>query len=89
MNKRLHGSVNVESLRNHTAGDVETLQRLLATGADASADPHHKDFYEVEAAGRVFYIYISPVSGQVKLAAIWQTNSHPELVRAARACCAA
>lgn len=89
MNKRLHGRVKIESLRNHPAADVEALQRLLAAGTDASADPHHKDFYEVEAAGRVFYIYISPVTGQVRLAAIWQTSSHPEIVRAARACCAA
>lgn len=89
MNKRLHGRVRVESLRNHPASDVDTLQRLLAAGADATADPHHRDFYEVEDAGRVFYIYISPVSGQVQLAAIWQSNSHPEVVRAARASCAA
>ena len=89
MKKRLHGRVKIESLRNHPLQDIETLQRLLAAGADAEADPHHKDFYEVEDTGRVFYIYISPVSGQVQLAAIWQANSHPEIVRAARACCLA
>ncbi len=89
MKNRLHGRVKVESLRNHPVGDVETLQRLLSAGANAEADPHHKDFYEVEDAGRVFYVYISPVNGQVRLAAIWQSNSHPETVRAARACCAA
>lgn len=89
MIKRLHGRVKVESLRNHSVEEVETLQRLLAAGADAQADPHHKDFYEVEDSGRVFYLYLSPVTAQVRLVAVWQANSNPETVRAARACCAA
>jgi hypothetical protein len=89
MKKRLHGKMKIESLRNHSAEDVETLQRLLSAGADATTDPHHRDFYEVEGAGRVFYIYVSPVSDQVRLAAMWYANSTPESVRAARACCAA
>jgi hypothetical protein len=89
MMHRLHGKVKIESLRDHAVRDVESLQRLLATGVDARTDPHHKDFYEVEDAGRVFYIYLSPVSGQVRLAAIWHVKSSPEAVRAARACCAA
>ena len=89
MRKRLHGKVRIESQRHHPVQDVETLQRLLAAGADARIDSHHKDFYEVEDAGRVFYIYVSPVNGQVRLAAIWHANSSPEIVHAARACCAA
>ena len=89
MKSRLHGKVRVESLRNHPAVDVETLQRLFAAGADAKADPHHKHFYEVEGDGRVFYVYISPVSSDVRLVAVWRTDSKPETVRAARACCAA
>lgn len=89
MKNGLHGKMKIESLRNHPVEDVETLQRLLAAGADVRTDPHHKNFYEVEGAGRVFYVYVSPVSGQVRLAAIWCANSSPESVRAARACCAA
>jgi hypothetical protein len=89
MKKRLHGRVKVESLRHHSAEDLERVQRLLAAGADARLDPHHKDFYEVEDTGRVFYIYISPVSGQVQLAAVWHTNTAPEAVRAVRATCTA
>ena len=89
MTKRLFGKVQIESLRNHPAGDVQALQRLLAAGADAAMDPHHKNFYEVEDAGRVFYLYISPVNGEVRLLAVWQAGVSPEVARAARACCAA
>ncbi len=93
MNKRLYGKVKVESLRNHPAADVEALQRLLARGTDAEADPHHKHFYEVQGDGRVFYVYISPVSGAVRLAAVWGADgmpqSKPEIVRALRASCVA
>jgi hypothetical protein len=89
MEKRLHGKVKIESLRNHSAEVVRQLQQLLASGADARKDPHHKDFYEIEDAGRVFYTYVSPVSGEVRLMAVWRASSAPEVVRAARACCAA
>ena len=89
MMNRLHGNVKVESLRNHAVEDIENLQRLLAGGADAVPDAHHKDFYEVEDSGRVFYIYLSPVTGQVRLMAVWHAGSSAETVRLARACCAA
>ena len=89
MKKRLHGKVIIESLRNHSTEDVHHLQQLLASGADARKDPHHKDFYEIEDAGRVFYTYVSPVNGEVRLMAVWLANSTPEAVHAARACCAA
>lgn len=89
MIKRLSGKVKIESLRNHSVADVQGLQRLLASGTDAATDPHHKNFYEVEDDGRVFYLYISPVNGEVRLMAVWQANASPEVARAARACCAA
>jgi hypothetical protein len=91
MNTRLHGEVKVESLRNHSREDLRALEELFARGADARADAHHKDFYEVEDASRVYYVFLSPVSGRVILVAEWPKGKDQDTptVLAKRAFCTA
>lgn len=91
MNTRLHGTVKVESLRNHSREDLRALEELFAKGADARGDAHHKDFYEVEDGSRVFYVFISPVSGRVILVAEWSKEKDQDTPTALvkRAFCAA
>lgn len=89
MKTRLHGKVKVESLRNHAGEDIRALEELFAAGADARADAHHKNFFEVEDATRVFYVYISPVSGRVFLVAEWPKEREAPTVLVKRAFCAA
>lgn len=72
---RLNGDVRVEDRWNHSLEIVEELRGLLAAGADAVADPHRKDFYEVDNGFRVFYIHICP-SGKVLLLAVWSKELH-------------
>lgn len=67
---KLDGKITVEDLLNHTPESVEELQGLLARGVSASADPHRKDFYEIEHDFRVFYIHICP-NKKVLLLAMW------------------
>lgn len=77
---RLDKAPNIENLRNYPAEIVETLRRLLASGAPARPDPRRKDFYELESDSRVFYIHISPVNGKVLLLATWVNKDEPAAV---------
>jgi hypothetical protein len=66
--------VNVDNLRSYPTDVVEKLRGLLATGAEVRVDPHRKGFYDVYNGSRVFFIHISPVSGNVMLLASWLTE---------------
>jgi len=63
--------VKVENLRNYSGEVVDKLRHLLLAGADADVDPHRRGFYDVYNGTRVFFIHISPVSGNVILLASW------------------
>jgi len=63
--------VKVENLRNYSDDVVEKLRGLLMKGADADRDPQREGFYDVYNGTRVFFIHISPVSGNVMLLASW------------------
>ncbi len=65
---RLNGNSTIENLRNYPAELVEKLGALLAAGVQAHADPRRKNFYDVENGSRIFFIYVSPISGKVMLA---------------------
>ena len=66
---------NIRDLRNHPAETVETLRRLLASGARVEADPKRPNFYELQHGPEVFYIYLSPVTGQILLLATWASDN--------------
>jgi len=61
----------VENPRAYEAGAVEHLRYLLSVGSPAERDPKRENFYEIESECDVYYIYISPVSGNVVLLAKW------------------
>jgi hypothetical protein len=63
--------VKVENLRNYSGDVVDKLRGLLLAGADADLDPQRRGFYDVYNGTRVFFIHISPVSGNVMLLASW------------------
>jgi hypothetical protein len=65
---------NIRDLRNHPAETLETLRRLLAGGVRVEADPKRPDFYELQHGPEVFYIYVSPVTGQILLLATWSNE---------------
>lgn len=68
---RLSENLTIDNLRQYPAETVEKLRALLAAGALAHADPHRKNFYELENGRQVFYIHVSPVGGKVLLLATW------------------
>lgn len=65
------GKLIIENLRHYPAELVEQLHRLLTQGAEAQPDRRRKGFYDLDSGTRVFFIHISPVSGNVMLLASW------------------
>jgi hypothetical protein len=78
---RVSENLQIDDLRKHSGEQVETLRNLLAAGAPAQPDPHRDDFYEVADGSRVFYIYISPVTGKVVLLAVWPLDGKTASVK--------
>jgi len=68
---RVKEQTKVENPRGYIAKVVNELRNLLTVGARARRDPRRENFYEVENVNNVFYIYISPVTGNVVLLAKW------------------
>ncbi len=64
----------IEDPRNHSRETIETLRALLASGARVLADPKRPNFYELEHGSEVFYIHLSPVSGNILLLATWSND---------------
>jgi len=70
-------TAQIEDLRNHPAETVITLRDLLAGGATLIPDPKRGGFYEVESGSLVYYIHVSPVTGNVLLLATWLNEGVP------------
>ncbi|HEY6292281.1 MAG TPA: hypothetical protein VI455_12090 [Terriglobia bacterium] len=76
---RLNHSPTIDNLRNYPREIVEQLRSVLTNGARANADPRRKAFYDVTDGERVFFIHISPVSGNVWLLASWLAEPADQL----------
>ena len=71
MKLRFSGNLQIEDLRKHSEETIAKLRRLLTDGATFQADPHRKNYYEVEDGRAVYYIHIRPTAGKVYLLATW------------------
>jgi hypothetical protein len=65
----------IDNLRNYPEHLVARLGSLLRDGAAARPDPRRKGFYDVADGDRVFFIHVSPVSGNVWLLASWAVEA--------------
>jgi hypothetical protein len=61
----------IQDGRQHPPETFLRFRRLLTTGVAVQADPKRPDFYELRCGSEVFYFYLSPVSGEVLLLAVW------------------
>jgi len=68
---KLNGSFRIDNLRRYPSETVEALRDALEAGVIAAADPHRKDFYDLEAGDNIFYIHFSP-TGTVLFLACWR-----------------
>ncbi|MGH9704990.1 MAG: hypothetical protein ACRD4K_16565 [Candidatus Acidiferrales bacterium] len=71
---RLTHEPEIEDARSHSPETIDTLRALLAGGARVLADPKRPNFYELEHGSEVFYIHLSPVSGNILLLATWSNE---------------
>jgi len=89
---KMNGPLRIDNLRRYPSETVEALRSTLVAGAIAAADPHRKDFYDLEAGDKIFYIHLSP-TGTVLLLACWRKEPAHQVIpreaplREARACC--
>jgi hypothetical protein len=70
--------VTVETAHRHPRHTVERVGELLAGGVEARADVQRRNLFEITDGRDVFYIHISPVSGNVLLLATWALEQTPE-----------
>lgn len=71
-------TAQIQDLRNHPAETVMTLRSLLAGGATLIPDPKRGGFFEVESGSLIYYIHVSPVTGNILLLATWLNEAVPE-----------
>ena len=62
----------VEDLRKHTPEQTAELQTLLDAGVVALADLRRPDFYEVDGAEDIYYVFRYPSGHKVLLIAAWK-----------------
>jgi hypothetical protein len=74
---RLEQQPAIENRQNYPAKIVDQLGRLLVEGVSAQQDTRRMNFYDIEHADRVFFIYLSPLTGRVILLATWRLLASP------------
>jgi len=67
----MSAEMQIEDLRNHSEITVLALRDLLSAGATIIPDPKRRGLYEVHSETLVYYIHVSPVSGNILLLATW------------------
>ena len=81
---RRNAQARIENPRNYSSPIVAELQNLLKSGGEATSDPKRLNFYEIENEDSIFYVHVSPISGNVVLLAKWSTKSSGECCMAGR-----
>jgi hypothetical protein len=61
----------IKDIRNHPPEVVVALGRMLASGAQVTPDPKRANFFEIETDSLIYYVHISPVTGNILLLGTW------------------
>ena len=69
--------VRIENARLYPSAIVDQFRVALLNGAELHADETRKDFYELHAGLRTYFIFVSPASGNVTLIATWAKKRPP------------
>jgi hypothetical protein len=67
----LKNTIRIENPRLYPGGIEDQLQAALTGGANLQASELRINLYDVATETRTYFIYISPVSGDVTLIATW------------------
>lgn len=81
---RMNGPFRIDNLRRYSSETVETLRSALVAGVTATADPHRKNFYDLEAGDNIlFYIHLNRTGTVLLLACWWKEPAHQAIPREA------
>jgi hypothetical protein len=64
-------NVRIENARLYPSEVVDRLYTALSNGAELHVNESRTNFYDLNAAGNTYFIYISPATGKVTLIATW------------------
>ena len=70
-------NVRIENARLYPPAIVDQLRVALLNGAELHVDETRKNFYELQAGLRTYFIFVSPASGNVTLIATWAQKRPP------------
>jgi hypothetical protein len=75
---RINEAFKIDNPRDYPPTLVEELRTFLSEGVTAHPDPKRRNFYDVKAEDREFFIHVS-AKGRVMLLATWlhQSASRP------------
>ncbi|MGO8816282.1 MAG: hypothetical protein ACLQVG_16720 [Terriglobia bacterium] len=79
MTVKMNGTFRIDNLRQYSPETVETLRGALLAGSNAIADPRRKNFFDLEAGDRIFYIHVNR-TGTVLLLACWRKEPVRQLI---------
>lgn len=68
-------AMRIENPRLYPLEIVEELQAALSGGGKLRANELRINFYDLATEDRTYFIYVSPVSGDITLIATWAQNS--------------
>jgi len=72
---KFNQGVKVENPRAYEPWVVKHLQYLLEVSSSINRDPRRANFYNVDGGSEIYYIHVSPISGNVTLLARWMRQS--------------
>ena len=72
---RMIDGASIENPRGYATDTIEDLRNLLLSGGHGQQDPHREHFYELEGNREIFFIHVSPITGNVLLLAKWSRHA--------------
>jgi hypothetical protein len=69
--------VRIENARLYPPAIVDQLRVALLDGAELHVDETRKNFYELHAGLRTYFIFVSPATGNITLIATWAQKRPP------------
>jgi len=72
MRLQMREGSTIENPRSYANHAVEGLRELLARESHIQRDPNRDHFYQLEDDKNAYYIYVSPITGNVILLAKWE-----------------
>src|SRR5712664_4082739 len=64
-------TIRIENPRLYSIEIVDQLRTALSNGAKPQANEGRINFYDLATENRTYFIYVSPVSGDITLIATW------------------